>query len=178
VREYVLEESAYNGKHRTDLNEALHSARLGEFQVLLVWALDRLSREGVEATLAIMRQFRERGAMVWSMQLSWTETSDARRAELLASIFAWMAAEESRQRSERVKAAIAVARQNAPGPAAVRIKDGASGPATTATRTQRARRVGDEPAARLRTTERDRPGCDAARRAEHRRLRAHLPGPD
>ena len=40
------------------------------------------------------------------MQQSWTETSDARQAELLASIFAWMAAEESRQRSERVKAAI------------------------------------------------------------------------
>ena len=58
--EYVLEgESAWNGKHREQLRQALTDARLGKFEVMLVWALDRLSREGVEATLGLLRQFRE-----------------------------------------------------------------------------------------------------------------------
>src|SRR3954465_13056908 len=66
--EYVSEESAWNGKHQAQVNQALQDARLGRYQVLLVWALDRLSREGVEAMLRTMRQFRERGVRVLSLQ--------------------------------------------------------------------------------------------------------------
>jgi len=104
--EYVLQESAYTGNQRPQLNQALDGARLGRYEVLLVWALDRLTREGVEATLALLRRFRQSGVAVWSHQESWTETSDPRMAELLGSIYAWMAAEESRRRSERVKAGL------------------------------------------------------------------------
>lgn len=104
--QWVLEESAWNGKHRKALDEALAAARLKEFDVLLIWALDRISREGVEETLATLRRFRERGVMVWSLQEPWTETADASQAELLTSILAWMAAQESKRRSERVRAAI------------------------------------------------------------------------
>lgn len=106
--EYILEgASAWNGKHREQLAQALADARIGRYDVLLIWALDRVSREGVEATLGILRRFRDAGAAVWSLRESWTETSDPRMAELLASIYAWMAAEESRRRSERTKAGLA-----------------------------------------------------------------------
>lgn len=105
--EYVLDASAWTGKQHPQLNAALADARTGKFEILLVWALDRVSREGVEATLAILRRFREQGVMVWSLKESWTETSDPRMAELLASLFAWMAAEESRRRSERTRAGMA-----------------------------------------------------------------------
>jgi hypothetical protein len=40
--------------------------------VLLLWALDRLSREGIEVTLRAMRQFADRGVAVWSLRESWT----------------------------------------------------------------------------------------------------------
>lgn len=113
VETYELEESAWNGAQRRELDKALTDARVGHYQVLLVWSLDRLTREGVEATLALMRRFRDAGAMVWSLQESWTETSDPRMAELLTSIFAWISAEESRKRSERVK--LANARRKAQG---------------------------------------------------------------
>jgi putative DNA-invertase from lambdoid prophage Rac len=106
VVEYDTEASGFTGKHRQYLNQALEDARLGKYHVLLCWALDRLGREGVEATLGLLRQFRERGVMVWSLQEGWTETSDPRMAELLGAIYAWMAAEESRRRSERVKAGL------------------------------------------------------------------------
>jgi putative DNA-invertase from lambdoid prophage Rac len=75
--------------------------------VLLCWALDRISREGVEVTLGILRRFHAAGAPVWSLRESWTETADPHMAELLASIYAWMAKAESTRRSERTKAGLA-----------------------------------------------------------------------
>jgi len=99
---------ASNGgaRHREMLNQALTDARLGHFEVMLVWALDRVSREGVEATLAILRRLAGHGAAVWSLKEPWTETADPRMAELLAPLYAWMAAEESRRRSERTRAGL------------------------------------------------------------------------
>lgn len=105
--EYILpDNSAFKGEQREQLGQALSDARAGRYDILLVWALDRLSREGVEATLGLLRRFREHGAQVWSLRESWTETSDPRLAELLSSLFAWLAAEESRRRSERTKAGL------------------------------------------------------------------------
>jgi putative DNA-invertase from lambdoid prophage Rac len=94
TREYAFEVSASNGstRHREMLGQALSDARLGRFELMLVWALDRVSREGVEATLAILRRFAGHGTAVWSLKEPWTETADPRMAELLASLYAWMAA--------------------------------------------------------------------------------------
>jgi len=108
AREYVLEgTSAWKGQHRNQLGLALADARTGCYDVLLVWALDRLSREGVEATLGLLRRFHAAGAPVWSLREPWTETADPSMAELLAAIYAWMARAESARRSERVRAGIA-----------------------------------------------------------------------
>jgi len=107
VTEYVVGGGGGGGKHRAELNQAMQSARLGEYDVLLVWALDRLSREGVEATLGILRRFRQHSVPVVSLQESWTETGDPHFAELLSSLYAWMAHVESQRRSERTKAGLA-----------------------------------------------------------------------
>lgn len=105
--EYVVDgASAWKGEHREQLSQAIADARLGKYDVLLCWALDRLSREGVEETLGLLRRFHEAGAPVWSLREPWTETADPRLAELLGAIYAWMAAEESRRRSERIKAGL------------------------------------------------------------------------
>jgi putative DNA-invertase from lambdoid prophage Rac len=115
VCEYVADgQSAWTGAHRGTLNAMLEGARLGKFQVVLVWALDRLSREGIEATLGIMRQFSDRGVRVVSRQESWTDGPPAMQ-ELLTSIFAWMAGQESQRHSERVKAGLARARASGKG---------------------------------------------------------------
>jgi DNA invertase Pin-like site-specific DNA recombinase len=106
--EYVLDgASAWKGEHRELLRRALHDARGGRYDVLLVWALDRLSREGIEATLRAMRQFSDRGVPVWSLRESWTETSDPHVRELIAAIMAWVARMESERRSERIRAGLA-----------------------------------------------------------------------
>lgn len=106
VNEYRVEESAWTGKHRAALATAVEDARLGQYEVLLVWALDRLSREGIEATLSTMRAFRERGVRVLSLQEAWTDGPEAMQ-ELLGAFFAWMAQQESERRSERVRAGLA-----------------------------------------------------------------------
>ncbi len=110
VAEYVLEESAWNGKHQSKLAEALEDARMGRYQVLMVWALDRLSREGIEPTLKVIRQFRERGVQVISKQEPWTDVA-GEAAELVTSVMAWVANMESKRKSERVKAALVQRKQ-------------------------------------------------------------------
>jgi DNA invertase Pin-like site-specific DNA recombinase len=104
VREVAIQESAYTGSQRRQLEQLLAEAQA--FDVLIVWALDRLSREGIEKTLAALRRFRERGIRVVSLQEPWAEASgDA--GELLMAIAAWVARMESQRRSERTKAGLA-----------------------------------------------------------------------
>jgi DNA invertase Pin-like site-specific DNA recombinase len=111
--EFVTEDSAWangNGKgaefDRRRI-ELINGARLGQYSVVLIWAIDRLSRKGIEDTLATMRQLYSHGCDLWSHQESWLVTSEPRMRELLVSFMAWMAEQESARRSERIKAGIA-----------------------------------------------------------------------
>ena len=56
---YELAESAWNTKdgYKATLRRALDDAHAGKYKVLVVWALDRLTREGAEGALRIIRQF-------------------------------------------------------------------------------------------------------------------------
>jgi DNA invertase Pin-like site-specific DNA recombinase len=114
--EHVTEDSAWasgngNGKGAEfdrQRRELLDGARLGHYNVVLVWALDRLSRKGIEDTLATLRQLAGYGCTVWSHQEPWVQSmTDPAMRELLVSLFAWMAEQESRRRSERIKAGLA-----------------------------------------------------------------------
>jgi putative DNA-invertase from lambdoid prophage Rac len=98
--------SAWTGAHRKRLEQALTDARAGRYDVLLVWALDRVERGGIEATLSAIRRFREAGARVVSMQEPWTDVSGETQ-ELLTAVMGWVAQMESKRRSERVKAGLA-----------------------------------------------------------------------
>jgi len=98
--------SAYKGEHRDVLGQALDDAYRGRYKVLVVWAIDRICREGIEEFLKLVRQFRERGVTLVSIQEPWLNGSDA-TSELLSAIAAWMAKQESVRHSERVKAGLA-----------------------------------------------------------------------
>lgn len=56
--------------------------------------------------LRIIRMFRERGVAVVSVQEPWPNGLDA-TTELLTAIAGWVAAQESKRRSERIRAGIA-----------------------------------------------------------------------
>jgi DNA invertase Pin-like site-specific DNA recombinase len=53
-----------------------------------------------------MRQFRERGAQVVSLQEPWTDAS-GEMGKLLTAVMAWVARMESQRRSDRVRAGLA-----------------------------------------------------------------------
>lgn len=109
VREYRVEESAWRGAHQKALSQVYEDAHRGGFSVLMVWALDRLSREGPLATLEIVHRLGKSGVQVLSLQEPWTEAAGELR-DLLLAITGWVARMESNRRSERTRAGLARAK--------------------------------------------------------------------
>ena len=111
VRRYNFGASAFQGAHKRALEEMFADARAGRFNVLLVWALDRLSREGAMATLEIWHRLANLDVTVVSLQEPRVEVSSDFKDVLLA-ITGWVARMESHRRSERTKAGLERARSN------------------------------------------------------------------
>ena len=108
---YEEEESAWRGGHQRELARLLRDAQRGRFQVVLVWALDRLSREGPLAILTLVNRLGRYGVKVLSYQEPWTE-APGEIGEILYAIAGWVAKMESKRRSERTKAGLARAIAN------------------------------------------------------------------
>lgn len=115
--EFVTEDSAWqnggggNGKGAEfdrKRAELLDGARLGHYDVVLTWGIDRLSRRGAEDMLAFVRRLTETACALWSDKDPWVESmTDPFARELLLSVFATVARFESERRSMRVKAGLA-----------------------------------------------------------------------
>lgn len=111
VRRFEVADSAWKGGrdggvYRRTLLEALDGAWRGEYSVLVVWSLDRITREGAEGALRIIRQLRERGCTLLSVRESWLNGSPEVQ-DVLVAFAGWMAEQESTRRSERTKAGLA-----------------------------------------------------------------------
>lgn len=108
---YQLSESAWNGgedngEYQAALQRAMDDAWQGKFSVLIVWALDRMTRDGAAGALEILRQFRERGCMVLSVQDSWLNGSPDVQ-DILVAFASWAAKQESDRKSARIRAGLA-----------------------------------------------------------------------
>ncbi len=106
VKVYEEEESAWKSGHQRVLASLITDTRQRRFQAVLVWALDRLSREGALAILSLVNRLSSYGVKVLSYQESWTE-APGELAELLYALTGWVARMESQRRSERTKAGLA-----------------------------------------------------------------------
>lgn len=106
VEVYKEEESAWKDGHQRELKRLISDARQGKFKVVLVWALDRLSRQGALAVLQLVNRLGSYGVRVISLQESWTE-APGELAEILYAITGWVAQMESKRISERTKAGLA-----------------------------------------------------------------------
>jgi DNA invertase Pin-like site-specific DNA recombinase len=103
---YNEAESAWKAGHQKELSRLLNDARKRKFDAVLVWALDRLSREGPLAILTLVHRLKSYGVSVLSYQESWTEGA-GELADLLFALTGWVARMESQRRSERTKAGLA-----------------------------------------------------------------------
>ena len=108
VKVYEESESAWKAGHQAELAQLKTDAARRRFDIVLVWALDRLSREGALAILSLVSRLKQYGVRIISYQEPWTE-APGEIAEILYSIAGWVARMESQRRSERTKAGLAKA---------------------------------------------------------------------
>lgn len=107
IAEEYIDKSSGADYNRPKFKKMLNDAMLFKFKAILVWKLDRFSREGISHTLSYIQRLRNRGVAVKSLTESWLDTSiDNPISEVLLAIFSWVAAEERRKISQRTKLGI------------------------------------------------------------------------
>ena len=105
VEEYVDLASGGSGDRQRFL-QMLNDADKHKFDLILVWALDRLSREGISNTLGYLERLKRNGVALKSLQESWLDTRDEGLGQLLLAIFSWVAQQERKRIVERTKAGL------------------------------------------------------------------------
>lgn len=106
--EYIDQASAKNGQ-RSELQRMLRAASRREFDHLLFWSLDRLSREGVSRTLGYLEQLTAWGVGWRSYTEQYLDSCGVFR-DAVISILATVAKQERIRISERVTAGLERAR--------------------------------------------------------------------
>ncbi len=105
VQEYIDLASGGNSD-REHFLRMLNDADKRKFDLVIVWALDRLSREGISNTLGYLKRLSRNGVALKSLQESWLDTRDEGLSQLLLAIFSWVAQQERRRIIERTKAGL------------------------------------------------------------------------
>lgn len=109
ITEYV-DEASGSKSDRIALQKLLNDAHKRKFDLLLVWALDRLSREGVARMAGYIEQLKTNGIRVMSHQEPWLDTAGP-VGELLTAVFSWVAKFERQRTTERIYAGLERARK-------------------------------------------------------------------
>jgi len=102
-----IDRASGGSANRPEFQRMLGEVRQRHIDLILVWSLDRFSREGMSSTLSYIKQLKTYKTSLKSLQESWLDTQQEGIAELLLGIFSWVAAEEKRRISERTKAGLA-----------------------------------------------------------------------
>jgi len=92
---------------RPQFRQMMNDAMLRRFSGIVVWKLDRFSREGIIPTMAYIKKLKDRGVWLKSMTESWLDTSQEGITEIVLAIMSWASAQERKNISERTKAGIA-----------------------------------------------------------------------
>ncbi len=103
VEIYREQGSAWKAGHQPEWSRLMEDARHSKFDLVLVWALDRITREGSEAILNRYSTLGRYKVKVISHEESWTE-APGELGEILLAMAGWVARMESKRRSERTKA--------------------------------------------------------------------------
>lgn len=110
VREYVDHQSAKPGSDRVQFKRLFQDAPRRQFDLVLFWALDRFSREGVLQTLHHLQQLSSWGISWRSFQEAYFDSCGPFKDAVIA-IMASLAKIERERISERTRAGLARARR-------------------------------------------------------------------
>jgi DNA invertase Pin-like site-specific DNA recombinase len=109
---YTFEDVVSGGKKERDrpaFAAMLKAAHQRKFDILVFWALDRLTREGTRATLNYLQRLESKGVDYVSFQEQWLDSTGPFK-DVMISMFATLAKQERARISERTIAGLKVAR--------------------------------------------------------------------
>lgn len=100
---WYFEQMTGSTRKRPELELLLEDARRGEFQVLWVFKLDRLTRSGIRDTLNLLEELKTCGCQVNSVADGFA--LDGPWADVILSVIAWAAQMERAAIGDRISAA-------------------------------------------------------------------------
>lgn len=110
--EYVDKESGRKGTaDRQKLRQMMDDAAKNHFDLLVVWALDRLTREGLAQTVHYLRKLDTFGVNFHSYSEPMLSTRDEMVRDILIGVFSALAKMEAVKLSDRTKAGLARAKK-------------------------------------------------------------------
>lgn len=111
VAEYVDRESGRKGRReRKDFDRMFADAAGRRFDVILIWALDRFSREGIRKTLSYLERLDACGVAFKSYTEPFLDTDNELLAHIVLAVTSYYAQLEAVRISERTKAGLERAR--------------------------------------------------------------------
>jgi DNA invertase Pin-like site-specific DNA recombinase len=111
VREYVERVSGGKGKDkRTEFARMLDDAHKRQFDIVLCWALDRFSREGMVPTIGHLQRLAAAGVGFHSYTEPMLSTDNEMIRDIVLAVMASLAKQERLRHVERIHAGIARAR--------------------------------------------------------------------
>ena len=113
VAEYLDRESGTRGRReRKDFDRMFAEAARRRFDVLLFWALDRFSREGIRKTIAYLERLDACGVAFKSYTEPFLDTDNEPIAHIVLGVTSYYAQQEALRISDRTKAGLERARRN------------------------------------------------------------------
>jgi DNA invertase Pin-like site-specific DNA recombinase len=110
VREYIDHASAKRSDNRKEFLAMLTDASRRRFDVVVVWALDRFSREGIKETFSHVAKLKDYGVQFESYTEPQFRTT-GQAGDLMLAVAAWIAKQERIRISERTRAGLARVRR-------------------------------------------------------------------
>ena len=106
IKKEFIEYASGGNSNRPQFQKMLSEVRQRHFDLVIVWALDRFSREGIVNTLRYIQILKDYKTSLKSLQEPWLDTRDEGMGHLLLAILSWVAQQERKRISDRTKAAL------------------------------------------------------------------------
>lgn len=100
---YRENETAWKAGHQKEWSRLKIDARMRGFEAVIVWALDRVTRQGVSYLFQQIQALKTYDVKLISMQESWIEAL-GELTDVFVALVGFIASYESKRRSERTKA--------------------------------------------------------------------------
>lgn len=110
--EYVETVTGSGLKARKEFERMMLDASRREFDLLLFWKLDRVSREGISATLRYLENLKGWGIGWRSYQEPWLDTGNEMVTGIVLSVISAMAKQERQTLIDRTMAGLRTAKRN------------------------------------------------------------------